>query len=199
MYFLLDQINEYGNEKFDSIEKFLGILNSRKEFKFKTAKIGFCFVLDDVFNAVISYNPKYKGKTRSQNLLDGIVEWYATKLLSKDEKHSIFEDCSADGIYTNTANFVNYLAQYLKRIKSDFIYNGIKLEDSKEAQAIVNEIVNLKMFEYALTESRKGWMPQFGLGSQLGYSNDEFEIYKIITKVTNKIITQTIQKNNEDY
>lgn len=200
---LLQQINDYCNKEFNSVEDFLNevrIADPKLEFKKfdKPYHIGLCFVLEEMFQSMVSNNPRHRGELRSTLLYNNIAKWYSD-FSTEQSKRWYFGDRLTDRLYTNSGRYEVPIPAYMFELKSRFISKNIELESSDAAQAIVNEIVKLQMFEYSLLESRKGWMPQFGMGSQDGNWPNEMRIYKTTIQTMHKIIArrkkQYIQEN----
>lgn len=89
---------------------------------------------------------------------------------------------SMDGLYP----FKDKLIEYIQA--------GLLFEDVK-VQFISNCIIEATILSYAMSSSRKMWIPQSSNGSQ----QSNLDIYKLINKASNKIIKKRERAKKNDY
>jgi hypothetical protein len=157
---------------------------------------GLMFVHEDVYQAMINYDPidahhtdeGYLYRPRSKILEDDMREWYnkgleACKDLSSLRNDKRFRSMMMDAAASHWNAFNSFRSDppFCKGVSYyyDFLREkmqaGVPYEDP-EVQTVAKGLIEFTKFTWAMGESRRAWMPQSGKGSQ----NNETEIHKIL-------------------
>lgn len=196
-----------------SVEKALECILREENVEYKylgKTYLGVMFVLRDVFNALVNYNPIenylisngenvfWQYVPKLEGLKININNWYKTLVEKYNEATTEHEQISvlfkissiSDRIFGHNCaykeQYINCLYQLATQNKS--------IDDNK-VEEISNSLLKLKSFEISMRDSRKMWMPQSGKGSQ----NTNLNIYKLINKTSANIINKRIRKEKSDY
>lgn len=195
---LFDCLEKYYDKPVKNVDDFVNFfddIDAHSQQSIETVQndrkynIGFCFVLEELYNCMKWNNPKSSGESITDRILKDINGWYAQELTTKEENQD-FHNLSSLIDFHELSIFDVPTINYLRKLRKDFISKGIDLKESTEAQAIVNEIIMHIMFQYGLSASRKGWQPQFGRGAQIGESLRDMRIYKLILQTTHKVLAK---------
>lgn len=170
----------------------------------KDKSLGIAFVLEDIYQAMISFNPiethdynkggykympyhetlKYEFEEHYQNLLT------LTNMSQDDQFDFMFE-------FSDTSYFGHYeklgLNQY-RHALTNCAKQHLPIESS-EVQEIYKSTSDMLKFQYSMSRARKMWHPQCGKGSQ----DNELDIYRIITGASLNIINYRNKKQQEEY
>ena len=166
-------------------------------------KLGIMFVLEDVFQAMINYNPIIFDYTKNlyipriESIKLKIENWYNTLYKSYhdfDDKNRALSHIMSAGTLVGIFGYqCRYSDRYLKFIATK-ISEGCAFDDP-EIKQCCDTLVDFKLFELSMMESRKMWFPQSGKGSQ---ENDS-GIYKHLNKVTESIILKRFNEDADEY
>lgn len=180
--------------------------------------LGIMFVLEEVYQSMINFNPieahHHKGgwlyKPSFQILCEEATEWYskASENVKLHDKLYPSESSQEDGFFDlffslNSNRFSVLLSHsdppfrkgisyYVKHLTS-FLRKGTPFDD-KEVQLLMNKLVEFFCFSLALTAARKSWEPQSGKGSQ----SYELDIYKILAKTTLNVCKKRDKETREN-
>lgn len=186
-------------------------------YKGKPVVIGQMMVLEEVYQAMINFDPieayhnwsekSYFYMPTSEMLKKELTDWYVEKLasyatfteLSKkakstDEKLSNIADMMLE--LSDGRLFSDYKDHAMKTFKNLLVAEIKKGTDvsSKKVQKIFKSSLDMTMFSRAMSHARKAWAPQSGKGSQ----NNELQIYKLLADATNSIVTAREKEDLED-
>lgn len=154
---------------------------------------GLMFVHEEVYQTMINYDPidahhtdgGYLYRPRSKILEDDMREWYnggleAAKELGKTKlrlKGLLLDSVSHWNSFSSLRSDppfckgISYYYEFLHKKMEE----GVPYEDP-EVQTVAKGLIEYTKFTWAMSESRRAWMPQSGKGSQ----NNETEIHKAL-------------------
>jgi hypothetical protein len=177
-----------------------------KNYSGEKAPLGVMLVLEDIYQAMISFYGSQIGVYRNpvkyseyeympiRTIYEKLVEEAYLDLLAiaklTDNNESVLRAFQHSQNFWGTGylcheSYFNYL--------SDLAQQNVAYEDDR-IQQIKNIIVNDMLFSSALSDARKMWMPQCGQGSQ----NAELLIYKAIAKATNNVIKKRERQDRKE-
>lgn len=175
-----------------------------KKSGFKETELGLMFVLENVYQAMMKYNPievdfgqpKFLYKPFKEIFKSKLFTWYSEALdlrqsLSKEQGEDrslklMLRLCSTgDDVFDN---WRDYSEKSYKQLLMNKINDQVPLEDPT-VQQICNSVFESMIFNKAMSKARKFWHPQTGKGSQ----DCELDIYKIINKASDAVINARIE------
>lgn len=170
----------------------------------KERPFGFIMVHEDVYQAMIKYDPidahhedgGYLYKKRSEILAADMREFYHDGLeAARDLKDSdpIMKRLLKFSITKNHWNSFSHLSTnpdppFCKGMSYYWDFLREKMEegvpyDNAEVQTVVNGLIDFYKFSWAMSHARRAWMPQAGKGSQ----DNDTDIHKILANTTLKL------------
>jgi hypothetical protein len=178
---------------------------TRKGYKGNEEKLSLFFILEDVYNACISYNPVvadfYKNAYYYRHYHEAMTK----------DIHRFYDSLQEVKNSNPTALMVNTIfaeSQYITPISTtynfkdkiiDLIKNNVTKEDPK-FKKLVSMIIDYCSLVNSMSSARKMWQPQTGKGSQ----NNALDVYKLINKSMNKLMSirskeQNTKRDKEGY
>lgn len=158
--------------------------------------LGVMFVLEDIYQTILSYDPLgshhskdgFLYRKRSEILNDNMDEWYNNGLENYREWNKKFKgkinfisagmtSCGWHNMFNTThadPPFCKGISYYFDFLKEKMMQH-VPYQDP-EVQFVAQGLIDFYKFQYALSETRKGWQPQYGKGSQ----QNETEIYAML-------------------
>lgn len=172
--------------------------------------LGLFFVLEEVYQAMLSYNPieteylaqhHFEYKPYHEVINNQVKNWY-TKLLvqyQEDLKHiknkkdkSIIEfKLNMDDVLFWDYRDLN--RHDFKKVMIDLVKKQLPWESPK-VKKLVDPLIESIKFGHAMQVARKFWHPQSGKGSQ----QNELDIYQILNKTTEQIIKMRQDESSEE-
>jgi hypothetical protein len=180
----------------------------------RTPKVlGVMFVLEDVYQALLTHDPisahhtdnGYLYRKRSEILADDLKDWYVngltkaqtlykelgnnrslgSMLLDSVSHWNVFSSHRADPPFCKG---ISYYYDFLK----EKMVQGVPYEDP-EVQTVAQGLIDFTKFQWAISECRRAWSPQSGKGSQ----QNETEIYKVLSNTVLEICATEDAKRAE--
>lgn len=170
----------------------------------KKRPFGFIMVHEDVYQAMLKYDPVdahheeggYLYKKRSEILEADMREFYHDGLQAAKDLKDSNTKLKKLLMFGGTKNHWNSFAHssmhadppFCKGISYYWDFLKEKMEagvpyDNSEVQAVAKGLIDFTKFTWAMSHARRAWMPQAGKGSQ----NNETDIHKIIANTTLKV------------
>lgn len=177
----------------------------------RTSRLGTFMVLEDVYQAMIKYDPimaqhdydrkAFFYKPKSEALKAFVHGWYKKALAKFLEYENqadaivdlVFKLIESEGYSSIFADWRTGSYTYYKFKLLDCIKNKVPYEDAG-VQLMLDAVLEMALFSQSMTESRKQWIPQTGKGSQ----SNELDIYEHLAKATNKIIKKRRRQEARD-
>ena len=158
--------------------------------------LGIMFVHEDVYQAMLNYEPTdahhtdkgYLYRKRSAILADDMREWYnsgleAVKEMSETLKKDSFLKSMLLGRVSHWNSFSSHRSDppFCKGISYYYDFLREKMEqgapyEDPEVQTVAQGLIDFTKFQWAMTEARRAWAPQSGKGSQ----QNDTGIHKIL-------------------
>lgn len=178
-----------------------------KGYKGNEEKLGLFFILEDVYNACISYNPVvadfYKNEYYYRHYHEAItndIHRFYDSLQEVKNSYSDPTDLMVNTMLAESKYITRRSTTYDFKDKIiDLIKNNVTKEDPK-FKKLVSMIIDYCSLVNSMSLARKMWQPQTGKGSQ----NDALDVYKLINKSMNKLMSirskeQYTKRDKEGY
>lgn len=170
-----------------------------KGYKANKEQLGLFLILEDVYNACISYNPvvadfskEYYYRHYHETITNDIHRFYDSleevKNSYSDPKDVIVNMMIIESKYITFRDNAMYS---FKDKFIDFIKNNVTKEDPK-FKKLVSMIIDYCSLVNSMSSARKMWQPQTGKGSQ----DDTLDVYKLINKSMNKLMSVRAKEQN---
>jgi hypothetical protein len=172
----------------------------------ETVSLGIMFVLEEVYQALLTYNPietqsikqgHFVYKPYKDILMADLERWYKGKFdrfqelkrLAKNSKDDALAGFRADFYLDSDDGSVlfwdirDHDTRLIKNQIQECIRKEVTWEDDK-AKVLIKILMETLQIKNAMTAARKFWSPQTGKGGQHG----ELDIYKLLNKTSTSII-----------
>lgn len=182
----------FDNKELKGIERYMALIGGDSFVNKKDQPFGIFYVLEDIYQAMVNYNPIEMNDGVYQPLktilTDDAYRWYNNLLNTPSKKYFISDRVRIAHSPSGSSNY------FILDAFNDCIDKKLSINDKKVKELIELAVENY-MFEYSMLSARKAWMPQAGAGSQ----NDGLNVYNKIAATTQKIIDKSIKKSIKEY